>query len=54
MFYLKYQKKPKETEEDVLKRVQVKLNSDEFKAEVKAMVHRWNSKRIKLGLVPFK
>ena len=30
------------------------LNSEKLKSEVKAMVHKWNTKRIKLGLMPFR
>lgn len=50
----KISKKDKETEEDVLIRVQKMLDSDKFKTEIKSMVERWNKARVKKGLKPFR
>ena len=50
----KISKRDNETEEDVLSRVKVKLDSDSFKSEIRGMVHKWNSRRVKLGLKPFR
>ena len=50
----KISKKEGESEEALNKRVNEKLESEPFKSEVRSMVHRWNKKRIKLGLKPFK
>lgn len=50
----KIAKKDGETRKGLADRIADKLDSEPLKAEARAMVHRWNKKRIKLGLKPFK
>lgn len=50
----KIAKGKKETDASVKRRIQATIKSDKLITEVKALVHKWNSKRIKLGLKPFK
>lgn len=50
----KIAKKDGETKKGLAKRIAEKVNSKDLKAEAIAMVHRWNKKRIKIGLKPFK
>ena len=50
----KISKKDKESKRGLANRIAAKVNSKELKAEARAMVHRWNMKRIKLGLKPFR
>ncbi len=44
----------KESNDEFDIRVINKLNSDKFQQEVKVMVNRWNTARVKLGFIPFK
>jgi hypothetical protein len=50
----KIAKSEKETDASVKRRISAMIKSDKLITEVKALVHKWNSKRIKLGLKPFK
>ena len=49
----KISNKEGESEEELNNRVDQKMASKPFKDEVRLMVSRWNSKRVKLGLKPW-
>ena len=50
----KISKGEKETDASVKRRIAKMIKSDKLITEVKDLVYKWNSKRIKLGLKPFK
>lgn len=44
----------KETDSQLKRRINKLVKSDSLIAEAKALVYKWNKKRIKLGLKPYK